>query len=180
MFLVVLRSLFFILIIFSIIADIDIPVVLHTPVNQLIIGILILGIIIGIDEILGFLIGLLFLIIYFKYYQKLIHNKTSNSNYMKEPLLEKNNEKFDDVKPVKNDKTEMIENHYIKFSNDCIEMPYISNQLLENAQTNIYDINNYNNEIRTDNNTYGVQGLNSDAIHYPGFDLTTPNFQIYK
>ena len=44
--------------------DIDIPVVLHTPVNQLLIGILILGIIIGIDEILGFLIGLLFLIIY--------------------------------------------------------------------------------------------------------------------
>jgi len=190
MFLVFLRSLFFILIIFSILVDIDIPVILHTPVNQLLIGILILIIIILIDEILGFLIGLLFLIIYFKYYQKLINNKTSNSNYLKEPLLDKNtinnypifnkNEKFDDVKPSPNNKTDLIQDHYIKFSNGCIEMPYISNELLENAQNNIYDINNYNNEIRTNNNTYGVQGLNSDAIHYPGLDLTIPNYHIYK
>lgn len=160
-----------------IIIDIKIPVILHTPVNQLIIAFLIITIILAIDEIFGFLLGLAFLVIYFKYYQNLIKNNGS-LNQLNEPLLN-NNEGFSEAKPEANQKTDKIQNHYIKYSNGCIEMPYISNELLENAQNNIYDIKNYNNEIRIDNNTYGIQGLNSDKIHYPAFDATDNNFTPY-
>jgi hypothetical protein len=65
----------------------------------------------------------------------------------------------------------------MKLSNDgtCMEMPYISNELLENAQNNIYDVNNYNMEVViSENNTiYGIQGLNSSNIHYPAYDKTS-------
>ncbi len=173
-----LRILILILLICSIIVDIDIPVILHTQINQLIIAIIIIAIILIVDEIVGFLLGLLFLVLYFKYYQKLIKNN------IKEPLLEKTienkNEGFNEIKPMANQRTEIIQDHYIKFSNDCVEMPYISNELLDKAQNNIYDANNYNNEIRIDEKTYGVQGLNSDAIHYPAFDTTNPIYHNYN
>ena len=165
--------------------DIEIPVILHTQINQLIIAIIIISIILLIDEILGFLLGLLFLILYFKYYQKLIKHNDNNNNYLKEPLIEKKNninenDISNEVKPTNiNNRIENIQDHYINFSHDCIEMPYISNELLENAQNNIYDINNYNNEIRINETTYGVQGLNSDSIHYPAFDTTNYNYHIY-
>ncbi len=188
-----LRILVLILLIFSIMVDVDIPVILHTQVNQLIIAIIIIFIIIIIDEILGFLLGLLFLVLYFKYYQKLIKNNSSNNNYLKEPLLEKKpnetninsnqnskTERFDEIKPPSNERIEAVQDHYIKYSNDCVEMPYVSNELLEKAQNNIFDVNNYYNEIRSDNNTYGVQGLNSDSIHYPAFDTTDHHFHDYN
>lgn len=182
MILQVLRILVLVVLIFSIMVDIEIPVILHTQVNQLIIAIIIIAIILLVDEIIGFLLGLLFLIIYFKYYQKLIKN---NQVELKEPLIINRNdvrneiaENFNtDVKPTPKEKTTEITNHYMKITNDGIEMPYISNELLEKAQTNIYDMTNYNNEIRIDNNTYGVQGLNSDGIHYPAFE---PSFVDYN
>lgn len=177
MILQVLRILVLVVLIFSIMVDVEIPVILHTQVNQLIIAIIIITIILLVDEIIGFLLGLLFLIIYFKYYQKLIRNNQPLPE-LKEPLINnrndfrnESNENFTaDVKPAPKEKTAEISDHYIKMTNDGIEMPYISNELLEKAQTNIYDMTNYNNEIRIDNNTYGVQGLNSDGIHYPAFD----------
>lgn len=165
MILQVLRILILVILIFSIMIDINIPVILHTQINQLIIAIIIIAIILLVDEIIGFLLGLLFLIIYFKYYQKLVKTNHQPSQELKEPLISNS-----DVKPTPNEKTTEIKDHYIKYTNDGIEMPYISNELLEKAQTNIYDINNYNNEIRINDNTYGVQGLNSDGIHFPAFD----------
>ena len=77
-----------------------------------------------------------------------------------------------DVKPSSNTRIPIIENDYIKMDENkgYIEMPYISNELLEKAQTNIYDINNYNNEIKISQDAYGIQGLNADMVHYSGFD----------
>jgi len=190
----ILRILTLILVIFSIIVDVDIPIILHTQINQLIIAIVIIIIILLIDEIIGFLLGLLFLILYFKYYQKLI----KNNSYLKEPLItnnenndnnynnndviinnNNNNDKNKEIKPMTNNKIEQLTDHYIKYSNDCIEMPYISNELLDKAQNNIFDVNNYNQEIRITNDTYGVQGLNSDTIHYPAFDNSYLRFDNY-
>jgi hypothetical protein len=176
----------FVVVIFT---DIEIPIVLNTPLNQMILGLIIIITIIAVDEIIGFLLGLIILIIYYKYYQKLFNtNANTNTNNMiinelKEPLLNLNNNQLrqldtfeSDVKPVPNNKIESIGNHYMKMSNDgdCIEMPYISNELLENAQNNIYDMNNYNMELvsNDDNMIYGVQGLNSTSIHYPAYDKT--------
>jgi len=164
-----LRLILLLLIIPLVIYDIDIPLVLHTPINQMIIGIFIIFTIIIIDELVGFLIGIIFLIIYFKHYQK-VFNKNHNNEDIKEPLLR--DSFVGDVKPNSNTRMPIVENDYIKYDeiNGCIEMPYISNELLEKAQTNIYDYNNYYNEIKISPDAYGIQGLNADMVHYSGFD----------
>ena len=54
-------------------------------------------------------------------------------------------------------------------------IPYISNELLKAAQTNIYDENSYNTEIKQDKNSYGIQGLNSDNAHFEAFDNSCSN-----
>jgi len=155
MIIIVLRIITLILLIFTIIIDINIPIILDTQVNQLLIAILIIFIILIVDEIFGFLLGLIYLIIYFKHYQKKINNFS-----VKEPLLSNNN---NDIKPVINQRTPVIQEHSIKENNGCLEMSYISNELLEKAQNNIYDINNYNNNSE-------VQGLTLSDTMIQAFD----------
>ena len=45
-------------------------------------------------------------------------------------------------------------------------------ELLDKAQNNIYDNKNYYTEIRNGENVYGVQGLNSDKLHYNAYEKT--------
>ena len=184
------RVLLLITLLIVIVIDVNIPLILNTPTNQLIIGIIIIFTIIVVDEIIGFLLGVIFLVIYFKYYQKLIDNKNQN-NDIKQPLLGSselsgyNFKPFSfsadtftgDSKPVPNNLMDSVNAHYVNVDekNNCITMPYISTELLESAQNNIFDVNNYKLEIKNDDKAYGIQGLNSDNIHYLGFDKTTGN-----
>lgn len=168
-----MRLMLLLLLITFIIYDVDIPIVLNTQTNQMIIAIIVIFIIIVIDEIIGFLIGIIFLVIYFKHYQKIFNKNETHQTDIKQPLLNEYKDSFvGDVKPETNSRIPIIENDYVKMDekNGCIEMPYISNELLEKAQTNIYDINNYYNEIKISQDAYGIQGLNADMVHYSGFD----------
>ena len=65
-----------------------------------------------------------------------------------------------------------IPQHYIdENKNDNSKlMPYISTELLKSAQNNIYNDENYKMEIKSDDNFYGIQGLNSDNKHFAAFD----------
>lgn len=168
-----LRLMLILLLITFIIYDVDVPIVLNTQTNQMIIAILVIFIIIVIDEIIGFLIGIIFLVVYFKHYQKIFNKNDTQQKEIKQPLLNDYKDSFiGDVKPENNSRIPVIENDYVKMDekNGCIEMPYISNELLEKAQTNIYDVNNYYNEIKISQDAYGIQGLNADMVHYSGFD----------
>jgi len=77
-----------------------------------------------------------------------------------------------DVKPKSYSTQPEIPDHYIEElkNENCKLIPYISNELLKAAQTNIYNEENYKTEIKSDNNFYGIQGLNSDNIHFAAFD----------
>jgi hypothetical protein len=168
MIIVVLRIISLIFLIFSIIVDINVPLILHTQVNQLIIGIIIISILLLVDEILGFLLGLTYLVIYFKFYQKKINNSTNPSYInLKEPLIS-DTTTDNDVKPISNNKTQIVQEHYMRDINGCIEMPYISNELLEKAQNNIYDPNNYNNYTEIQglmaNNNNTIQAFDNSSI----------------
>ena len=66
-----IRALLILLLLFVIIVDFDLPIIINTPINQLFIAIIVIFIIITVDEVIGFITGLIFLIIYFKYYQKI-------------------------------------------------------------------------------------------------------------
>jgi len=190
-----LRLLLLMILVIVIFIDVPISSTFANQTNQLLIALFILFMIIVVDEIIGFLLGVIFLIIYFKYYQKIIDKKnsssTSSSNKeLTEPLIKAYNpfsmdnynyltdnkiDKFTgDIKPMENGKIEgKIENHYIVNKDDnTIEMPYISNELLLDAQNNIYDEKNYYTEIKKMDNAYGIQGLNSDSVHFMAFDKT--------
>lgn len=190
-----IRILLLVLLVVAILVEVPIPPVLSQQVNQLLIAILIIFIIVAVDEIIGFLLGLIFLIIYFKYYQGVINSSNGNQNSnlrneLNEPLMKSYNpfnmnniDKFsDDIKPIHNSKTDPIPSDNqlqlqsqksLNETNNCIIMPYISTELLDKAQNNIYDNNNYYTEIRNGENVYGVQGLNSDQLHYTAFDKTS-------
>ena len=190
-----IRALLILLLLFVIIVDFDLPIIINTKTNQLFIAILILLIILLVDEIIGFLIGLIFLIIYFKFYQKKImpnkqenqsnnpiiydqfNNNNTNTNST-DPLTSFFNFFSGDVKPKSYSNQPEIPEHYInhiKNDNSTI-MPYVSNELLKAAQTNIYNDDNYKTEIKTNENYYGIQGLNSDNKHYAAFDNNFTNY----
>jgi hypothetical protein len=183
----IFRLLFIVILVLVIIFDVNVPIILNTQVNQLIIAILIIFIIIAVDEIIGFLLGCIFLIIYFKYYQKMINtnNKTDTTVKSNDPLIRAyssfNTNEIDsfvgDTMPKPNSKIQPITEHYttVNKKDNCVEMPYISEELLLKAQTNIYDEKNYYTEIKNSDNTYGIQGLNSDLVHYSAYDKKIMN-----
>ena len=191
-----IRAVLILLLLFVIIVDFDLPIIINTKTNQLFIAILILLIILLVDEIIGFLIGLIFLIIYFKYYQKKImpikqekqenspityeqsNTNNTNNNNNNDPITSLFNFFSGDVKPKSYSNQPEIPEHYInhiKNDNSTI-MPYVSNELLKAAQNNIYNDDNYKTEIKTSENYYGIQGLNSDNKHYAAFDNNYKNF----
>lgn len=75
----IIRGLLVIILIFVILVDFDLPIIISTPINQLFIALVILFLILTVDEIIGFLTGLIFLIIYFKYYQRKLTKQPSKS-----------------------------------------------------------------------------------------------------
>ena len=175
-----IRALLILLLIFVIIVDFDLPIIINTKTNQLFIAILILLIILLVDEIIGFLIGLIFLIIYFKFYQKKIMpiKQEPSKEPSNDPLASFFNLFSDDVKPKSYSNQPEIPEHYVNHmkNENCTLIPYISDELLKSAQTNIYNDDNYKKEIKTDDNYYGIQGLNSENNHYPAFDNNYKNY----
>ena len=209
-----IRALLILILLFVIIVDFDLPVVINTPINQLFIAIIIIFIIITVDEVIGFITGLIFLIIYFKYYQRKLYSSNSNSNnslntsnsnnsfmpgtfsspFNSTPSVidvSNSNSNTDninsffnlftgDTKPKTYSNQPEIPDHYIqdvKNNNEsCTIIPYISKELLNAAQNNIYNEENYKTEIKQDNNFYGIQGLNSDNTHYIAFDNNYTNY----
>jgi membrane-anchored glycerophosphoryl diester phosphodiesterase (GDPDase) len=140
-----IRFLLILIIITLLIINIPISNFFKDPMNQFGIAVIILFILIVIDEYIGFLIGLIFLIIYYRYYDSLLNNKT-----------------------IKINSKENNENNIEKYTNKK-SLDYISPELLFAAQNNIVDINNYNSEIKgfkTPKKVYGIQGLDTDKNNY--------------
>lgn len=157
-----LRILLLVVLLFVIILDYDVPVIINTAVNQLFIALIIIFIILAVDEIVGFLTGLIFLTIYFKFYQKKINNENKDN---KEKFTNENNSSplnnffdyiFNPSIPTTNSRSD--NNSYSSINKDII--PSVSNDILKSAQNNIFDDNQYNKEIKTYDNSYGgIQGL---------------------
>jgi amino acid transporter len=202
----IIRVLLVIILIFVIIVDFELPIIISTPINQLFIAIVILFLILTVDEIIGFLTGLIFLIIYFKFYQRKLNKPQQKKEAFTSPLgisfdtisnftsspapytTTTPNEnspmaslfKFfsGDTKPKNYSNQPDIPDHYVQENkNDNSKLiPYISNELLKAAQNNIYDETSYNTEIKQDKNSYGIQGLNSDNTHFEAFDNSNDTY----
>lgn len=130
-----LRLASLVLLIIIIIAD-DFPFYekMKTPETQLFLAILtLLGI--YFDPIFGLIFGVTLLVIYYEIYKKIIIKHEAEN---------------------KDDKTEEDEHRCDK----PIELDYITPEQLLAAQNNIFDVDNYNSEIKGVEHSMGIQGLN--------------------
>jgi Ca2+/Na+ antiporter len=138
--------IFLLIIIFNL--NIKIPIFFKFYNNQLALAIIVIFIIVIVDHISGFILGIILLVIYYKFY----------INNIKQKEKEKEKEKFinkEETKPK------------------VIKKPYISEELLKSAQDNIFSEENYKTEIigfESDKKVYGIQGLDIQKNDYMGYD----------
>lgn len=174
-----LRILLLVVLLFVIILDYDVPVIINTAVNQLFIALIIIFIILAVDEIVGFLTGLIFLTIYFKFYQKKINNEnkdnkekfTNDSN--SSPLNNLFDYIFNPSVPSSNSNSHPYLHSQSSANSNMI--PIVSNDILKSAQNNIFNDKEYNKEIKTYDNSYGgIQGLNINNL--TAFDNNFNNY----
>lgn len=116
------------------------------------------------DPILGFIISMVLMLIYFEIYKKIDIKKgkiikKSDDKYMLNPLLKnKIYENFTETDKIKK---------------NIIELDYITEEHLNNAQNNVINDDIYNKELEKDNDNdiyYGVQGLKIGDENITGYN----------
>lgn len=115
------------------------------------------------DPILGFIISMVLMLIYYEIYKKIdikkgiIKKNNENDKYMLNPLKKNSYEYFTEKDIVKK---------------DIIELDYITEKHLDDAQNNVIDSSIYNNELdneKVDIN-YGIQGLKIGDENITGYN----------
>jgi len=138
------------------------------------------------DNVTGFILSLCLLVLYFKLYNNELKQKKAISNDDKtQGKLEKmSNDKLicSLDKPCKIQNEQKEDNKPLK-----TQIPFISEEHLLAAQNNIFDEENYNNEILgvADEKVYGSQGLDKNHIHMQGYSIYDSyigslNYEIYQ
>lgn len=173
-----LRILLLVVLLFVIILDYDVPVIINTTVNQLFIALIVIFIILAVDEIVGFLTGLIFLTMYFKFYQKKINNQNKNNRetFMNDDSSSPLNKLFDYIfNPSVPSNSSYSNSSVSSNSPNSNIIPNVSIETLNSAQSNIYDENEYYKDIKTYDNSYGgIQGLTIDNL--TAFDNNYDNY----
>lgn len=115
------------------------------------------------DPILGFIISMVLMLIYYEIYKKIdikkgiIKKNDENDKYMLNPLKKNSYEYFTEKDIVKK---------------NIIELDYITEKHLDDAQNNVIDSSIYNNELdnkKVDIN-YGIQGLKIGDENISGYN----------
>jgi len=177
-----LISLIILFIVF-IIKDIQFKKLFKDPLMQLYFAIICITILMLIDNITGFILTISLLLIYFRIYTNEIKNKTDKNKtvakFTNDVDIDKCTIEAPSIKSI-------VEN-----ATDCNKVPYITEENLLAAQTNIYNIDNYDTEIgelSSEINAgplYNSQGLDNNNNHLRGYDtyntiLGTMNYNIYE
>lgn len=115
------------------------------------------------DPILGFIISMVLMLIYYEIYKKIdikkgiIKKNNENDKYMLNPLKKNSYEYFTEKDIVKK---------------DIIELDYITEKHLDDAQNNVIDSSIYNNELDNEkvDIDYGIQGLKIGDENITGYN----------
>jgi type III secretory pathway component EscV len=182
------------LIIILLAKDMNIPKFVKHPILQLYMAVVVILVLLLIDNMTGFILGLCLLVIYFKIYNMELQNKNKNKGNDKTDTTTIKTESHmnNDNHHNKNDKLIKqrcpLDNYNEKFSQNnvnktpeydekhAMQLEYTTPEHLLAAQNNIFDLQNYNKEILGvekgiyDEKVYGSQGLNSTNVHYRGID----------
>jgi len=166
-----------------IIKDIQYKKLFKDPLMQLYLAIICITIIMLIDNITGFILTIGLLLIYFRIYTKEIKNKTEETKNISIAKFTNEVDKCTmDHPSIKS---------IVETATDCNKVPYITEENLLAAQTNIYNIDNYDTEVGELSNEikagplYNSQGLDNNNHHLRGYDTTTTilgtmNYNIYE
>jgi Ca2+/Na+ antiporter len=126
-----------------------------------------------VDNILGFILSICVLTLYFRIYTSELKSKSTGGDTGDTSVLK-------DHKGCKDDKCEMniehlaIEKIKIPTNSTMVDgsVPYITEENLLAAQSNIVNPAEYNREQHSEN-LYGSQGLDMKNLHIRGFDTAT-------
>jgi len=179
------------------IKDIPFKKIYKDPLMQLYFAIICITILMLIDNITGFILTMGLLLIYFRIYSNDIKNKTNDNNIIAKTKKVNNVANFtnseescgnnegkcgDNVKKCGNNGEACTldlpskKTVQVKKPVDIDSVPYITEENLLAAQTNIYNVENYDKEIGEESSEiktgtlYKSQGLNNNKNHLRGFD----------
>jgi len=125
-----------------------------------------------VDNILGFILSICVLTLYFRIYTSELKSKSAGGN-TSDSSDHKHNNGCDDDKCEMNMEHLAIEKMKIP-TNTATDgsVPYITEENLLAAQSNIVNPAEYNREQHSDN-LYGSQGLDTKHLHIRGYDTAT-------
>jgi hypothetical protein len=125
-----------------------------------------------VDNIIGFILSICVLTLYFRIYTSELKSKSAGGD-TSDSSDHKHNNDCDDDKCEMNMEHIVIEKMKIP-TNTATDgsVPYITEENLLAAQSNIVDPAEYNREQHSEN-LYGSQGLDTKHLHIRGYDTAT-------
>jgi hypothetical protein len=162
------------------IKDIPFKKLFKDAMIQLYLAVACMLVLLFVDNILGFILSICILTLYFRIYTSELRNKNVSEADPDNEHKNKHNHHKGDHKGCKDDKCEMnmehlaIEKPKIPLNNITMDgsTPYITEENLLAAQSNIVNPAEYNREQHSEN-IYGSQGLDTKNLHIRGYDTAT-------
>lgn len=163
------------LFIIIIVQDIPYPKLFKSPAVQLYLAIMVMLLLLMLDNVTGFILGVCLLVLYFKIYNKELKIKKSKAEEKDKPTEAVC--PMDRPCKIKADNAVLENYESTTTAKQPTQIPYVSEEILLAAQNNIVNTECYNNEILGiqkglyNENVYGPQGLDKQNTHIRGYDV---------
>ena len=164
-----------------IIKEVPLKKLLKDPMIQFYLAVVCMLILLLVDNIIGFILSICVLSLYFRIYTSELKNKEKNEADVSGTPSQHSQHSHDGKACSSSDsKCEMNmarleEKTKIAVAASAVSadgsVPYITEENLLDAQTNIVNPVEYNRELHTEN-IYGSQGLDTKNLHIRGYDTT--------
>lgn len=164
-----------------IIKEVPLKKLLKDPMIQFYLAVVCMLILLLVDNILGFILSICVLSLYFRIYTSELKNKEKNEADVSGTPSQHSHSHNGKACSSSDSKCEMNmarleEKTKIAVTASAVaaadgSVPYITEENLLDAQTNIVNPVEYNRELHTEN-IYGSQGLDTKNLHIRGYDTT--------
>ena len=157
-----------------IIKEVPLKKLLKDPMIQFYLAVVCMLILLLVDNILGFILSICVLSLYFRIYTSELKNKETDVSGTQHSHSDGKACSSSDTKCEMNmarleEKTKIAVAASVASADGSV--PYITEENLLDAQTNIVNPVEYNRELHVEN-IYGSQGLDTKNLHIRGYDTT--------
>lgn len=164
-----------------IIKEVPLKKLLKDPMIQFYLAVVCMLILLLVDNILGFILSICVLSLYFRIYTSELKNKEKNeadvsgTPHSQHPHSHNGKACSSSDSKCEMNMARLEEKTKIAVAASAVSadgsVPYITEENLLDAQTNIVNPVEYNRELHTEN-IYGSQGLDTKNLHIRGYDTT--------